>query len=77
VVSAASGYLHGVLAEAAEVGGPTVEWNFAYLLGLAIVWTSLAFVRDRRGPGSLVFAGAGLGLAVAGAILQTPPGGYL
>jgi hypothetical protein len=54
-----------------------VAWNFAYLLGLAILWTSLAFVRDRRRPRSLVFAGAGLGLAVAGAILQTPPGGFL
>lgn len=61
----------------AEVSGLIIAWNFAYLLGLAILWTSLAFVRDRRRPGSLAFAGAGLGLAVAGAILQTPPGGYL
>ena len=62
----------------AEMSAKTVGWNFAYLLGLAIMWTSLAFVRDRRREGSIVFAGTGLGLAIAGAILQgRPPGGYI
>lgn len=60
----------------AEVNVPTVAWNFAYLFGLATLWSALAFVRDRRRPASIAFAGAGLGLAVAGAILQTPSGGY-
>jgi hypothetical protein len=61
-----------------EGSAQTVGWNFGYLLGLATLWTSLAFVRDCRRPASLVFAGTGLGLAVAGAFLQGPlPGGYL
>ena len=60
----------------ADVSANTVGWNLAYLMGLTVVWTSLAFWRDRRGPGPVVFAGAGLGLAAAGAVLQAPPGGY-
>lgn len=53
-----------------------VEWHLAYLIAVPVMWSAIAFARDRRTVPRFAIGAAMFAIAIVAAIEQAPPGGY-
>ncbi len=52
-----------------------MPWHFAYVAAVIVLWTTLAFLRDRRTPLRIALTIAALAVASYSVVHQYPPGG--
>lgn len=52
-----------------------MPWHFAYLVGVIVLWTTAAFLRDRRTPLRIALTIAAFAVASYSVVHQYPPGG--